>query len=155
MAKSGSLTGLCADISYIVTPAPAEGQCTLKLIETMTCDDWDSNLLATIDLMDAAGQQIGQEANQQPINAKDPWSFSTPWGYLVITGENMPNPSSGYVQFSLGSQSWKSNNSDTTSTTFCMTTGWTNGWTVPNCNNAFSKTSNTIVGDISTVKVHN
>ena len=129
------MTGLCANIAYTINQPVVDGECTLNLTETMTCDSPDSNLFATIAIMDGNKRLVAQELTMQPINAKDPWSFQTEWGYLVITGEHSGGE---YVQFSLGSESWTSKDTGALDTD-CMVGAWTNGWTIPNCNSIFQK----------------
>ncbi len=104
----------------------ATGTCSFHLDEWQNCLNDSSNLFANITMYDNNKNQIGQTDTSQsgdtlgdPINSSDPLSFVSKLADpMVVVGEHEDD----YIQFSIGSLSWKS--TDTTGSAKCSVGGW-------------------------------
>lgn len=93
-------------------PPYAKGTCTFHLNEWQTCVTDSENLLGDITLKDDKGNVIGQTNLDNnsivgvSINSGDPYSLKSKLvDPLVVVGEHQGN----YVRFTIGDQSWTSN----------------------------------------------
>ena len=107
------------------TPAPyATGTCSLHVDEYQNCLDDASNLYAVVTIYDNNKNVIGQTPTNAsyagaPINVDDPYSMTSKLADpLVVVGEH----ENDYIQFTLGSQSWTSR--DTQAPYFAKNGGW-------------------------------
>lgn len=98
-------------------------KCHVHVWEHLLCDnDDDTNLGAVIQIWDAVGNQILAPTDQVTINAEDGGhAFTSPLqNTLVVTGEHKGD----YVQFALGSESWKSTDNDDAAQAWCKQSKW-------------------------------
>ena len=108
------------------------GTCAVHVDEYQDCARMDSNLFASVTVTDGEGNVLGETTVNEtyplgmPINVGDTYAFlpnglstipsmTTP---LMITGEH----ENDYIQFTLGSLSWKSRT--TTGVANCTIGGW-------------------------------
>lgn len=102
------------------------GTCTIHVDEYQDCARMDSNLFADVTVMDSENNVIGKTAINatyplgMPINVGDTYAFlvNDSSTQLMITGEHAGD----YIQFTLGSLSWKSRT--TTGVATCSNGGW-------------------------------
>lgn len=110
-----------------MTPPAAyvTGSCAFHLTETWTCTADSQNLYAVVKLVDGNKTDIGDTplggTNRigSPINAADPYSFTSKLPYpIIIVGEH----ENDYIQFTYAGLSWKS--TDSTGLVRCNAGGW-------------------------------
>lgn len=104
--------------SAILPRQYAAGSCCFHLIEHQSCEPWDSNLYASVTLLDNNKNTIYTTPGDRgiPINDKDGGgSIQGPLPNSIrITGEHQGD----YIQFSYGGDSWTSNDGR------CSAGGW-------------------------------
>jgi hypothetical protein len=101
-------------------PEPALGICCFHLTEIQSCFGLGNDLYATISLLDNNKNEVYKNTTLNPINDKEPWEFTTPFGpKMRITGEHEGD----YVQFNYGNIDWKSSDTETTNQNGWCSTG--------------------------------
>ena len=135
--KHGGTNGV-GDILYHVVPSSDQGytpgNCTFHLQEDESWSGVDSPgfsphwdfQLEKLTLDDGAGNTIGTSPPGSPIDAGDgngfSWNTKLP-NSLVMTPEAQGDPAD-YIQFTIGTQSWKSSQNDDTQMPFCNVGGY-------------------------------
>ncbi|MCJ1372821.1 hypothetical protein MMC20_004046 [Loxospora ochrophaea] len=125
-ASSPSSVTSATPAASTTAPPYVPGTCSFHLDEWQDCAPDSSNLSANITMYDNAHNLIGQTDTSQsgdalgdPINISDPYSFVTKLANpMVVVGEH----ENDYIQFTIGTLSWKS--TDSTGSASCSVGGW-------------------------------
>lgn len=96
------------------------GQCHIHVNEYRSCTNDTDNLNVEITMWDVASTQIGYQALTE-AGANNPLDMPSKLeAYLEVT----PEHTGDYIQFTLGTESWKSTDNDKSAAVYCNTGGW-------------------------------
>ncbi|KAF2421195.1 hypothetical protein EJ08DRAFT_653521 [Tothia fuscella] len=94
--------------------------CTLHLTETWNCLKTSVNLAVQVEMKDSKGTVLANIANTRAGDSTPLKISSSLKDQLVIT----PEHTGDYIQFTLGSLSWKSGDKDDKAAVYCKVGGW-------------------------------